>query len=92
MSYFLQPLLRIRAMREDRAAGELTVARRAVAEAERKLERTEENLVRINDKIEDCAREVNRIVEKNEGGVRYDPQYKKEFISDLLEIIKKHTE
>lgn len=46
----------------------------------------------INDKIEDCAREVNRIVEKNEGGVRYDPQYKKEFISDLLEIIKKHTE
>jgi len=38
MSYTLQPLLRIRTMREDRAAGELTVARRAVAEAERTLE------------------------------------------------------
>ena len=43
MAYLLQPLLRIRAMREDRAAGELTAARRAVRTAqdalnERKLE------------------------------------------------------
>jgi DNA-directed RNA polymerase specialized sigma54-like protein len=38
MSYFLQPLLRIRVMREDRAAGELTVARQAVSAAERRLE------------------------------------------------------
>ena len=44
MSYFLQPLLRIRVMREDRAAGELTVARRAVAEAERKLEERKSEL------------------------------------------------
>lgn len=34
MSYLLQPLLNIRAMREDRAAGELTAARRAVRDAE----------------------------------------------------------
>ena len=43
MAYLLQPLLRIRAMREDRAAGELTAAKRAVAAAQdalaaRKLE------------------------------------------------------
>ena len=30
MAYLLQPLLRIRAMREDRAAGELTAAKQAV--------------------------------------------------------------
>ena len=34
MSYLLQPLLNIRAMREDRAAGELTAARQAVRDAE----------------------------------------------------------
>ena len=34
MPYTLQPLLRIRMMREDRASGELTAARRAVAVAE----------------------------------------------------------
>ena len=37
MSYALQPLLRIRTMREDRAAGELTVARLALVEAEEAL-------------------------------------------------------
>lgn len=63
--------------------------KRAIEEAEHMKDY---DFIVINDKIEDCAREVNRIVEKNEGGVRYDPQYKKEFISDLLEIIKKHTE
>ena len=38
MSYTLQPLLRIREMREDRAAGELTIARQALAAAEEALE------------------------------------------------------
>lgn len=37
MAYALQPLLKIRTMREDRAAGELTAARRAVREAEAAL-------------------------------------------------------
>ncbi|MBR6021440.1 MAG: YscO family type III secretion system apparatus protein [Kiritimatiellae bacterium] len=37
MPYTLQPLLRIRVTREDRARGELTAARRAVAEAEEAL-------------------------------------------------------
>ena len=53
MSYFLQPLLRIRAMREDRAAGELTVARRAVAEAERKLEDRRRELVEYEETKEE---------------------------------------
>ena len=38
MAYLLQPLLNIRAMREDRASGELTAARRAVRTAEESLD------------------------------------------------------
>ena len=38
MSYVLQPLLRIRTMREDRASGELSAARRELAAAEAALE------------------------------------------------------
>ena len=38
MSYLLQPLLRIRTMREDRASGELSAARRELAAAEAALE------------------------------------------------------
>ena len=38
MSYTLQPLLRIRVMREDRATGELTAARQALSAAEEALE------------------------------------------------------
>ena len=38
MSYALQPLLRIRMMREDRATGELSAARRELAAAEEALE------------------------------------------------------
>ncbi len=38
MSYTLQPLLKIREMREDRATGELTAARQAVAAAVSALE------------------------------------------------------
>jgi len=37
MAYTLQPLLRIRTMREDRATGELTAARQALAVAEEAL-------------------------------------------------------
>ena len=37
MAYALQPLLRIRTMREDRASGELTAARRELAAAEERL-------------------------------------------------------
>ena len=37
MAYVLQPLLRIRTMREDRASGELSAARRDLAEAEAAL-------------------------------------------------------
>ena len=37
MPYTLQPLLRIRTMREDRATGELTAARQALAAAEETL-------------------------------------------------------
>ena len=38
MPYTLQPLLRIRVMREDRATGELTAARQALSAAEEALE------------------------------------------------------
>lgn len=38
MAYALDPLLKIRIMREDKAGAELTAARRASAEAERSLE------------------------------------------------------
>ncbi len=44
MSYTLQPLLKIRVMREDRATGELTAARQAVAAAESALEAREKEL------------------------------------------------
>ena len=37
MPYMLQPLLRIRTMREDRATGELTAARQALSAAEEAL-------------------------------------------------------
>ena len=39
MAYMLQPLLNIRIMREDRASGELTAARRAVRTAEETVEK-----------------------------------------------------
>ncbi len=44
MGYSLQPLLRIREMREDRATGELTAARQAVTAAESALEAREKEL------------------------------------------------
>ncbi len=48
MAYLLQPLLRIRTMREDRATGELTVARQALAAAERALEDRKRELAEFN--------------------------------------------
>ena len=44
MSYALQPLLRIRTMREDRASGELSAARRELAAAEEALEARKRDL------------------------------------------------
>ena len=49
MGYVLEPLLRIRTMREDRAAGELTAAKRATAEARDALARKVEELERFNE-------------------------------------------
>lgn len=46
MAYLLQPLLKIRLMREDRAAGELTVARRNREAAEAALAERREDLAR----------------------------------------------
>ena len=46
----------------------------------------------INDDLEDCVREVNRIVETGEGGVRFDPDFKEKFLRELLEIIEARTE
>ena len=44
MSYMLQPLLRIRLMREDRASGELVAAKRNLAQAEEALAARERDL------------------------------------------------
>ena len=63
--------------------------RRAVEEAE---DMKNYDFIVINDKLEDCVEELNRIVEKNESGVKYDPGFKNEFVRDLREIIKKHIE
>ena len=85
MPYALQPLLVIREMREDRARGELTAARRAVAEAEKALaarqreltaweETKEERRDRIYDAI--IGRPVSRdqIDMANEGVARIDEE------------------
>ena len=85
MPYALQPLLVIREMREDRARGELTAARRAVAEAEealaarqRELAEYEETKEERRDRIYDTiiGREVTRdqIDLANEGVARIDEE------------------
>ena len=48
MAYLLQPLLRIRQMREDRASGELTAARQAREEAETVLAARQKDLDEYN--------------------------------------------
>ena len=45
----------------------------------------------INDKLEDCVKEVNSIVEKGIGGVKYDPKFKNKFVDDLKQIIEDHV-
>ena len=85
MPYALQPLLRIRTMREDRAEGELVVAKRALAAAEERLadrrrdlaayeETKEERRDRIYDAI--MGHEVSRdqIDLANEGVARIDEE------------------
>ena len=85
MPYALQPLLRIRTMREDRASGELVAAKRDLALAEEALEARkrdlseweatkEERRDRIYDAI--IGREVSRdqIDLANEGVARIDEE------------------
>ena len=48
MGYALQSLLRIRLMREDRASGELTAARQAVARAQEALDIRKQELATYN--------------------------------------------
>ena len=85
MSYFLQPLLRIRIMREDRATGELTAARQAAAAAERRLEERRRELAefeetkearrdRIYDAIMGQQVSRERIDIANEGVARIDEE------------------
>ncbi len=85
MAYLLQPLLRIRAMREDRAAGELTAAKRAVSAAmdalkARKLElddylkTKEQRRDRIYDAIIGRAVTREQLDMANEGVARIDEE------------------
>jgi hypothetical protein len=85
MSYTLQPLLRIRTMREDRASGELVAAKRNLAQAEEALaarqhdlEEWEKTKDERRDRIYDAiiGREVSRdqIDMANEGVARIDEE------------------
>ena len=85
MSYMLQPLLRIRLMREDRASGELVAAKRNLAQAEEALAARERDLAdwektkdERRDRIYDAiiGREVSRdqIDLANEGVARIDEE------------------
>ncbi|MBR4258765.1 MAG: YscO family type III secretion system apparatus protein [Kiritimatiellae bacterium] len=85
MPYTLQPLLRIRTMREDRASGELVAAKRNLAQAEealaarqRDLEEWEKTKEERRDRIYDAiiGREVSRdqIDMANEGVARIDEE------------------
>ena len=85
MSYVLQPLLRIRTMREDRATGELVAARQALAAADealaarrRELEDYEATKEERRDRIYDAVmgRTVSRdqLDMANEGVARIDEE------------------
>ena len=58
MPYALQPMLRIRVRREDRAATELVAARTAEREAERALEERKEELKEIYSELRDPMEEA----------------------------------
>ena len=85
MAYTLQPLLRIRMMREDRATGELTAARLALAAAEEALaarqrdfaeweETKEERRDRIYDAIIGHKVSMEQLDIANEGVARIDEE------------------
>lgn len=85
MAYLLQPLLRIRTMREDRASGELVAAKRDLALAEEALAARQKDLAEWEatkearrDRIYDAiiGREVSRdqIDLANEGIARIDEE------------------
>ena len=63
--------------------------KRAVEEAEH-LAKYE--YIVVNDDLEVCVREVNRIVDTGEGGVKFDPEFKKKFLRELLEIIEEREQ
>ena len=63
MAYLLQPLLRIRTMREDRASAELSAARQAVRQAEQTLEERKAELLDFeNTKDERRDRIYNAVI------------------------------
>ena len=85
MPYALQPLLRIRTMREDRASGELVAAKRDLAQAEEALEERKRDLAKWEETKEErrdriyeaiIGREVSRdqIDLANEGVARIDEE------------------
>jgi len=85
MGYTLQPLLRIRAMREDRAAGELTAARHALSLAEEALAKRKKELTEFEETKEErrdriYAAIIGRTVSReqvdlaNEGVARIDEE------------------
>ena len=105
MAYALQPLLRIRAMREDRATGELVAARQALAAAEealaarrRDLAEWEETKEERRDRIYDAiiGREVSRdqIDLANEGVARIDEEgvLKADNVKRAEGVVKEKTE
>ena len=105
MSYTLQPLLRIRTMREDRATGELTAARQALAAAEealvarrRDLTEWEETKEARRDRIYDAiiGQKVSRdqIDLANEGVARIDEEgvLKADNVTRAEGVVKENTE
>lgn len=57
--------------------------KKAVIEAD---EMKQYDYIVINDDLDECVQELNRIVETEKGGVKYDPSFKEKFKSELAEI------
>ena len=57
--------------------------KKAVIEAD---EMKQYDYIVINDDLDECVQELNRIVETEKGGVKYDPSFKEKFKSELTEI------
>ena len=105
MFYTLQPLLRIRMMREDRATGQLTAARQALAAAEEALaarqhdlaeweETKEERRDRIYDAIIGQKVSRDQIDLANEGVARIDEEgvLKADNVTRAEGVVKEKTE